>query len=1678
MPHNSSMKLDRKRLRELADDLTQDQIAAYGLSSGEVVAPTTEAELRLREVWATILRIDVATIAKHDNFLQIGGDSISAIQLVAAAREHSIGLTVADIFANPQLNRMAVVATTWGQTTDSMDIAPLNLLPADERGRTLAAVREQCGITDGEEIEDVYPCSALQEGLMALAVKQPGSYIAKHIFRLPDHIDLARFRAAWEATVERCENLRTRIAAVDGRSVQAVIRNDISWGFGRSESTTTRDALAAAQSLKMQYGSQLARYETISESSGERYFLLAMHHAVFDAWGMQVVLHCLYSFYGGRVIPRHVPYAHFIKYTIDQNSDAARNFWKMQLDGATHASFPQSNKHGTKGDPGVRTLVKRFDMPRAQKSSITAATILRAAWAIILGEYCESDDVCFGTTVSGRQAPVNGLDGMPGATIATIPVRVRLDRQQVLRDYLDEVQKQANASIAYEQFGIQNMYKISKEAREVTNFSSLLVLQPVQHLVQPGDDQTALLLPGQIEHDTEIVEPQVVSTYPLLVDCNIYSDSVELVLEYQTDKVQEIQMVALSHHFEHVVGQLIHNDERTLGQIQLASDWDLEQVKSWNSPQPEARVGSVLELIAEQASSHPTREALVSSTTSITYSEMERMSTGLAFFLRETGMAPGTPVPICLEKSPWAIVAILGVMKAGGVYVPLDPAHPQDRLNTIVQEVNASFILVSEQTRKQCEEMVPRVVELSESFLHQLCKGHREGPALLYSLSANDMAYIIFTSGSTGKPKGITVNHGPLCTSITRHRQAYPVSESSRVLQFSNFVFDGSFEEIFMALTVGGAVCVPSDAERMGDIHSFMTANKVNIAMFTPTFARTLRPEQVPTLEMLVLGGEALTKANLETWFGHVQLVNGYGPTEVVISCAMHHFKSVDDEPSTIGRSFNGDCYIVDRRDHNRIAPIGCIGELVVHSSALAQGYLNDVEKTKAAFFSSTEWLSSSSTSLRRGFYKTGDLVRYDGNGNIEYIGRKDNQVKLRGLRIELAEVETAIQRALPMDCVVSVNVVRRNTRDSLVAFFSPTIPQAQDGVANSPAQTFYPMTRSLHQLLSQLKASLKSSLPAYMIPETYLPVQEMPYNSSMKLDRKQLLQLAQDLTREEAFTYALAEADKERPKTTMEFQLRDIWSSVLGLDAEEIGRNDSFLQIGGDSISAIQLVVAARHCNVALTVAQIFEHHQLKAMAVVVGSSGDADHETTAAPFATLPTQQRDTVKAEIVSQCSLASVRLIENAYTCTPLQSDYMELAVQFPQMYLAKSVFRLSPDLPTERFVSTWEAIVRTSPNLRTRIINVDGCHFQAILDEGAIWEESKSRSPEDMVRELAGQPMGFGDRLSRYALVHTKDGERFFVWIVRHAIYDGWTMSLLESNLEIILAGGEPSPGRDYAQFARSVAELDQTRNFQYWREALEGSQRPNFPLVPRGYIRSEQSAVATTKFATKTAALDMVTSSTVTKATILRAAWALLLAKYSETDDICFGVTVSGRQAHIPGLDEMMGTTISSVPVRIRIPDDKVSVSEFLLRVQNQASEMIPHEQFGLRQIGQSSVAAAEVVDLSSLLVIQSEQRQSYQQSLESSSSSNNPGFMSRADDQYPKETAMQGFLPFPLLVDCHIRGFEVELDMKYHEGVITPATAREFLAELDRLIQQLVLVDQRPLSEIWRGKLSNGHSG
>ena len=1429
---------------------------------------------------------------------------------------------------------------------------------------------------------------------------------------------------------------------------------------------TLRSAMDAAHKVEMSYGSRLCQYGIVEETGHDRYFVLVIHHAIFDGWSMELMMGLLLAAYHRSPLPRLQPYAVFIKYITDLDPEAARDYWRMQLEDARQASFPPSRRARNKRVNISRTMTSSIQFPATTQTSITKATILRAAWALVLAKYCDADDVCFGTTVSGRHAPVDGLGSISGATIATVPVRVRMRRDQSVIEFLRDIQSQGNDSIPFEQFGLQNISQVSQDARSACDFKSLLVIQPVQHLLGVADEEDSLIIPTEARNSAEQEHVQTISTYPLLLDCLVYGDHVDLVLEFQPEVVQEAQMAALSRHFEHVVHQLFQQDKRPIGTVLLTSDWDLQQAIAWNGPQVDLVPACVTELIAKQALQHPYREAVVSSGDRLTYGNLDQLSTQLAVHLTQLGVALGTMVPTCFEKSTMTIIVMLGIMKAGGVYIPLDPSHPKSRHQSVIQDTNAQYMLVSPQTAASCTNMVQNMVEISASVLSQLPRVPEEPAQLLNQPGPTDTAYVIFTSGSTGKPKGIVVEHGPLCTSIIGHQQTYPVLETSRVLQFSSYVFDSCFEEIFTPLIIGGVVCVPSDSERLHDISSFMTEMKVNIAMLTPTFVSTFSPDQVPTLETLALGGEALSRSNLDTWFGHVNLVNGYGPTEVCITCTMHHFESPNDSPTTIGRGFNANCWIVDSGDCQQLTPIGCVGELLVHGHALARGYLNDEAKTMESFISEMRWLPKSRPDDTRRFYKTGDLVKYNFDGTIEYLGRKDTQVKLRGQRIELDEVEHAMKKALQIDVLVAVDVMKQNNRDVMIAFISPTEQQnAQSAAAcDNYALSLLPLTEATHGMLVDLSDRLRATLPNHMIPSLFVPLRYMPYNSSMKLDRKRLRELVIGMKHEQMAAYALSKTAKIAPTTGMELRLREIWAAVLRIGAEDIGKNDSFLEIGGDSIRAIQLVAAAQQNDISLSVAQIFETPQLSQMAVASETTGgDGKQEFKTEPFSLLSMESRDTVLTKARKQCSL-SEQTIEDIYPCTGIQSDYMRLAMNFPHMYLAKTVYRLAQSVDSDRFKSTWEMAVAMSPNLRTRIVDIDGTELQVVVDEPFVWEPTAGHSLTSIVDALSSHDMGFGSRLSRCALLETDSGERYLIWVLRHAIYDGWSMSLFENTLNCAYYGIEPPKLQPYSQFLGYITQSDRKANIDYWVSQLDGAERPKFPAVDRNYGNSSESAEAVTGIMKKAVMLDRLKGSTVTKATILRASWALLLAQYCNTRDVCFGATVSGRQAPLPGLDSMAGSTITSVPVRVAVPPDQ-PVKEFLMGVQEHAFSMVAYEQFGLRNISSVSQDAEAVCDLSSLLVIQAEERSD---SGSISKSADAPqSLISVAEDKYPKQAALQGFLPFPLLLEIHIFEYAVELDLKYHENVISHPLAAKILDDMNSIIQQVCLQDNTFLERI-----------
>ncbi|UKZ82422.1 NRPS [Trichoderma virens FT-333] len=1514
-------------------------------------------------------------------------------------------------------------------------IAPFSLLSATLDHTAVATIlHTQYGLTNDTILEDAYPSTKLQEGLMAVSARQPGSYVAKQVYRLAEHVDIDAFKAAWERTIALCGNLRTRLIIARDLSVQVVIKNEEpQWEI----SNTTVQAYLA-QKFNMGYGARLLRYAIVHEPSGESYFVLSIHHAIFDGWTLPMIMETLEAVYRGVEAPVLRPYVAFVKHILDTDEVVASNYWRDQLQDAKSASFPPFSSSQS-AQPVTRVLEKPLNFTYSTQSGITKASILRAAWAIVLSRYSDSDDVTFGVNVSGRNAAVSGIESMPGLVVSTVPVRVRLNPEQTAAAFLEGIQTQSTDMIPYEQFGLQDISKLSPEAKDACDFSSLMVIQPMSSIV--GHAKSILVSPEMDNNDIE-ERLQNYFSYPLVIQAHLYDDAVHLLLIYDVNVLAEAQLHALATQFDYVVQQLLSQDtEAKLKTITTAGPWDLQQAMSYNVKEPGMVTACVHELITQQSARDPHHEAIYSSEGIVTYANLDRLSNLLAHYLHRLGVRPESIVPFCFDKSPWAIVAMLAILKAGGAFLPLDPLHPRNRHEALVQEVGAEVMIVSPSSSVPCEGLTSIMVEFTIELLEQLSSRYDAFQEILPKAEPSNAAYVLFTSGSTGKPKGVLMEHSAFATSTLGHGGIYNLSPASRVFQFSNYIFDGSLGEIFTTLSFGGTVCVPSEDERLQKAPSFMREARVNTAMLTPSFVRTFTPEQVPSLRLLVLGGEPSSKDLLETWCGRLRLVNGYGPAEACNYATTHDFKPTDS-PRTIGRGFNSACWIVDPTDYNKLTPIGCIGELIIQGNALARGYINDADRTANSFITNVDCLPKSIISGPHRFYLTGDLVRYTPDGQLEYLGRKDTQVKLRGQRLELGEIEYHVKKSLANIEHVAVDVAHRETGDTLIAFVS-----FKEKMTTTSGNILL-LNDDLRVALATIMEHLKMSLPGYMVPSTILPVREMPFITSMKVDRKKLTAMAAALSLEEITSFSLVKRDYIAPSTPMEKNLANLWAQVLKISSEDIGKNDSFLQIGGDSISSIHLVSLAQQSGISLTVASIFADSKLSTMALSAGD-GKIEPIHDVEPFSMAPTRDLDTLLEDVRAKCGLSSTAVVEDIYPVTRFQEGLMALAVKQPGSHIAKQVYRLSRNVDIARFKAAWKTTMELCSNLRTRIVLSDDASIQVVLKDVDHWEDTSNMTLKSYLETNQNSHMTYGSALSRHALIEQADGNDYFVWSIHHAVFDGWTTRLILNTLFSAYMGDEITPLNPYTRFINYTRSLDADAAKIYWSEQLLDAKRALFPTISNGVSRNKKS---NTRVFEKAIELPRFKQTSITMASVLRATWSIVLAQHCDTNDVTFGTAISGRQAPVPGITEMAGPVVATVPVRVRL-DKLAPVSEFLQSIQNQASEMIPFEQFGLQNIAKLNVEAKEACDFLSLLVIQPMKKL-----LDTGNRKPILEHMSATTED--SEDHMQNYFSYPLVIQGHVYEDSVNLVLIYDADILPEQQLLAVAHQFEHVAQQLVAED------------------
>jgi amino acid adenylation domain-containing protein len=541
-----------------------------------------------------------------------------------------------------------------------------------------------------------------------------------------------------------------------------------------------------------------------------------------------------------------------------------------------------------------------------------------------------------------------------------------------------------------------------------------------------------------------------------------------------------------------------------------------------------------------------------------------------AHYLVSLGLAKEMFVPVCMDKSAWMVVAILGVLAAGGAYVPLDPAHPASRHEEIIADVGAKFVICLPKYTQRYTAKVETVLAVDRSVFDSMKMSSKR--PLERSASTN-MAYALFTSGSTGKPKGIVTEHASFVTSVSAFGPVVHLNRGTRAFHFASLTFDAAVMEIWGTLIFGGCVCIPSEEERLNDVAGAMSAMRIEWTFCTPSVASIIEPSSVPTLKTLVCGGEMISAEVINKWTPYVEVINGYGPTETSVFATLAKI-SPASEPACIGHGIKSTCtWVVDPDDHDRLTPVGSVGELALSGRALAREYLNNPEKTNAEFIENPRWAAAFPTTTANRIYKTGDLVRYYPDGAIECLGRKDHQVKLHGQRMELGEIESRLSQ---MDSIRHAIVLLPKTgliKKRLVAILAVNAGDKSLKSTND-CQLVDPSVMHAAKL-PEVQASLEKQLPIYMVPQAWVVMQSLPMLVSGKIDRKQITAWIEQLDKPN-YQRIMKDYDNIKrgkvpvPETktadtgvsTPEI-LRDVCAQVLNLTASEIDMQRSFLSLG-----------------------------------------------------------------------------------------------------------------------------------------------------------------------------------------------------------------------------------------------------------------------------------------------------------------------------------------------------------------------------------------------------------------------------------------------------------------------------------------------------------------------------------
>ncbi|WP_108867379.1 non-ribosomal peptide synthetase [Aquimarina aquimarini] len=1114
------------------------------------VAPETDLEQHIASIWQEVLSIEKVGI--HDNFFAIGGHSLMAVRLISRIKDVlAMHLKISLVFNHPTIHELCI----------AINKESVSSLPAILK----------------EEREESVPLSFSQERLWFLdQLSGTSNYHMAIALRIHGNLKKEILTNSLQIIIERHEPLRTVFKEEKGIGYQHLLSAS-DFAIKERVHTSKNISIEAYVAKLVQEAFDLSNDFMIRgvliPNNKEQVFVITMHHIASDGWSIPIFIKELETCYNAiceekniELQPLPVQYSDYSvwqrKYISGDFLKEKMGYWMDQLEDVPTLNLSTDYKRppvqSTQGAMYTFTLnseiTEKLKAYSVSKECTLFMTLL-GIYKVLLYKYTNQNDICIGTPVANREQ--HEIATLIGYFVNTIALRTTINTKDSFDTFLDKVREVTLSGYDHQDVPLERVVdalELKRDQSRTPLFQTMLALQNNEqvHTISLKDVEVTSL---PFEHTT--------ATFDLSFDITEKENGMDVAIEYCTDLFKEDTIRRMGAHFTNLIHTILLDSTIKIADISMLSKDEkrilTEEFTTTVDAYPDGE--TVIDLFQKQVASNPDAIALSFEGTTLTYKELNEKADFLANDLHKKHVKAEDCIGICVERSLDLIIGVLGILKSGAAYVPIDPTLPNARIQYILEDTKASIVLTQQElsslfTNKEVEVLC--IDTLSFDPEEQLLETKKPVP------KGHHLAYIIYTSGSTGKPKGVCIEHKNLHNLVLAQSEAVGVTRDTNILQFASFSFDVFAGEVFGALSHGAKLVLISKETMLATdrIEKVLEDEQIEIIDLPVVYGESLKPERLSSLKTVIFGGERVPQSLITRWQPFTTVINAYGPTETTVTATLTT-TPIKDNKVSIGKPLkNVQVYIVD--EQLSLVPIGVTGELCIAGQQVARGYHNNEERTREAFVS-----NPFVTDKEARLYKSGDLARWLPDGSIEFLGRKDEQVKIRGFRIELGEIETTLNK-LPQvkNTAVIVKEIDSNTKQ-LVAFVEP-------------AKTTDFFDKEI------IQNQLQQLLPSYMVPSIYHVVENFKLTSGGKIDRKSLENKTIDITTTTTESYVA-------PFSTVQKQIIKIWEELLHVSP--IGIEDNFFELGGDSIKAIQLVSRAKERGLYIRVKDIFDHQTIAAI-------------------------------------------------------------------------------------------------------------------------------------------------------------------------------------------------------------------------------------------------------------------------------------------------------------------------------------------------------------------------------------------------------------------------------------------------------------------------------------------------